>query len=835
MFLPVKLRLYILILIGYFLLQSSHPGGLRFKGGERPIEKRTSYSVFANRSVGFKHHFDVAFNLSLQPEKEIGYILRIKNEKSKKIYNLFYDGQGANLVFRFNEEGKHSLITAEADKQALYDMEWFRVKISFDLEKDSLFLYIDGVKHSTGNIGLPRRYYPDIVFGKDDYFIDVPSFSIKNLRVGNNKHYLFPLNEHEGGRVHDKLGRPLGEVMNPEWLINDAYHWRKQVTFSSESIAGSNYNPQTKNVYYFNSDSIRIYNIRNGETSAIQFNEACPVRLKLGTNFLDRTSGKLYTYEVHYDTPYEGPTIASLDLKTMEWQEESYDRLPIQLHHHGGFMEPEEKVYSLFGGFGNMQYSNNIYTYNLEEKKWSEAVPFNKSNLTPRYFSSVGHLKGTEFMYIFGGMGNESGEQIVGREYYYDLQRVNLQTGKVEKLWDLPWSKENVVPVRGMVILNDTSFYTLCYPEHMSESYLLLYKFSIKDGSYEVLGDTIPIRSDRITTHANLYYDEGMNCLLALVQEFDDDIKSTINVYTLDFPPVSMSQMENFSGTGGRYSIVRYSVVSLLILLSIAGGWIYYRRTNASKDAFENPKDINLLGVSGDHTSEPNSIYLFGGFRVSNRNNQDISHLFSTKLKQVLCLLLKASLEGGISSQRLSDEIWPETPSNKVKNTRGVTLNHLRKALDELDGIDLIYENGYYRLIQTEAFYCDYYRCFEIVQSGIYEENKTEFLKIIARGKFLQYSDQSVFDGFKESTEQKLEPYLLRLLENSYLNKEYKSTLILSNAIFNIDPLNDLAFEYQIGALQKLKKADEARQKYQSFVNEYKKIMGNEYPNLIKV
>ncbi len=26
--------------------------------------------------------------------------------------------------------------------------------------------------------------------------------------------------------------------------------------------------------------------------------------------------------------------------------------------------------------------------------------------------------------------------------------------------------EDNVVPVSGMVILNDSSFYTLCYPEH---------------------------------------------------------------------------------------------------------------------------------------------------------------------------------------------------------------------------------------------------------------------------------------------------------------------------------------------------------------------------------
>jgi hypothetical protein len=78
-------------------------------------------------------------------------------------------------------------------------------------------------------------------------------------------------------------------------------------------------------------------------------------------------------------------------------------------------------------------------------------------------------------------MGNESGEQTVGRKYYYDLYKIDLTTKQISKLWEIPWERDNVVPVRGMVILNDSSFYTLCYPEHFSESLLKLYRFSLKD------------------------------------------------------------------------------------------------------------------------------------------------------------------------------------------------------------------------------------------------------------------------------------------------------------------------------------------------------------------
>src|SRR5690606_33914918 len=110
-----------------------------------------------------------------------------------------------------------------------------------------------------------------------------------------------------------------------------------------------------------------------------------------------------------------------------------------------------------------------------------------------------------------------------------------------------PWNKDNVVPVRGMVIPDDSCFYTLCYPEHFSDSFLKLYRFSLKDGSYEILGDSIPVHSDRITTNANLYYDAGLNSLYAIVQEFENDIISDLKVYSLAFPPITAEKLVSYS------------------------------------------------------------------------------------------------------------------------------------------------------------------------------------------------------------------------------------------------------------------------------------------------
>lgn len=830
----IKSYCFAVLLFGFIPLKASPPGGLKFHGSEQSINQRTSYHVFGDNAAEFSDHFDIEFNLSLYPITEFGYILRIKNKESNRIYNLFYDGQGGNLIFKFNEEGKSNLIVANMDREELLNMHWFKMKISFDLKNDSVKLTIHDQTFGAENKNLPDTYYPIILFGKSDHIIDVPSFALKDLSIGNQEKYFFELNESKGNTVHDIHGEAIGEVSNPEWLVNDAYHWRYKTSFKSQSVAGANYNSEKKEIYYFNQDSMYIYNVRSGDTDIKVFQEKCPVKLILGTNFIDTKHNKLYSYETYYSHPnenYDGPTVASLDLDTYQWTPGNSEQLTSPLHHHGSYFNPSTGQYTIFGGFGRMHYSKDFFSYDLNTKKWDTLTGFTGDFLSPRYFSSVGYFSKTNSVYVFGGMGNESGEQTVGRKYYYDLHKIDLNTKHISKLWEIAWEHDNMVPVRGMVVLDDSCFYTLCYPEHFTESLLKLYRFSLKDGSYEILGDSIPIFSDKITTNANLYYDSILNNLYAVVQEFEDDISSDLKVYALSFPPLTAQELASYSKEKNDYT---WAVI-LSSLLTIGIGYLLYKKLQSRKYSnVEEPRTESVANTKTETTTRANAIYLFGEFTVRDRNNRDITYMFSAQLKQIFCLILQYSTtEGGIASPRLSNILWPDKPADKVKNSRGVTINHLRKVLGELDGIELIYDKGYFKIEQTEAFYCDYTRCIQIISYEV-EKYRDELVNILSRGKFLQLSDHPLYDSFKEEMEKKLEPVLLLELEKSFAAELNKTTIALADAIVNIDPLNDVALTFQIKAMQRLKMNDEARLRYQTFVIEYKKVMGTEYPHPYK-
>src|SRR5690606_39972395 len=98
----------------------------------------------------------------------------------------------------------------------------------------------------------------------------------------------------------------------------------------------------------------------------------------------------------------------------------------------------------------------------------------------------------------------------------------------------------------------------------------------LTEGDFTILGDSIPIFSDKIHTNANLYYDEDLHILYAVIHEFADDIASELHVYSLSFPPIAGDALIGYADTGrGEKTAV------FIILSGIAGliARIVWRRT----------------------------------------------------------------------------------------------------------------------------------------------------------------------------------------------------------------------------------------------------------------
>ncbi|ATP58925.1 DNA-binding transcriptional activator [Pedobacter ginsengisoli] len=724
--------------------------GLAFKGEGVGIDKRGSYDVFDKKSLVFAERFELNFQLSYPDYIPFGYIFSLVDQPTNQAYNLIYLTNDRKGYLKFNLEGKENLATFELDQEKLLNKDWFNVSIFFLLQEKRIVIKIDGKSHSITKTDLAGTFIPSLVFGLNKNSVDVPTYAIRNLTVkGGNKHYFFPLNESKGSFVHNEQGEIIGKVNNPVWIINNAYYWKKRFVFKSRKVSGSNFDKQRQSMLFFDSDSITYLNLRNYTTSSARFYNVSPVTSKLGTNFFDAASGHLYSYEVV--APFQGAgTIAMFDMNQNRWEAISQSTLGMQLHHHAGYFDKKRNRYLIFGGFGNQKYNGETFAFDLDKKIW-DTLSLKGDRILPRYFTSLACDTTKESLYVFGGAGNESGDQTLGRRYFYDLYRVDLRNQTIRKMWDLSWDKGNMVPTRNMVIANDTSLYALCYPEYIARSALKLYKFSIRNGTHQIFGDSIPIFSDKIATNACLYYNATLKEFYCTVQEFEDNGFSVTTLYSLSAPPIEYADLLMYKPQ--RSLSLQWIFISFVIFC--AAMCILFSRKYLKKHRVQKPS-VAILKAPEKQMDRANAIYLFGQFILYDRRGKDITYLLSNRLKQTFLLILQYSFGDGISSAELSEKIWPGKEDLNVKNLRGVTLNQLRKVLQELDGIELVFDKGNFRIKMQESCYCDLAELNQLMADQKGNKNTRQIHHILQRGDFLFGVEFPATDLFKESVRAKL-------------------------------------------------------------------------------
>lgn len=825
------------ILLLCFLCLRANAQGLEFNTYESETIQKTSYSVFDENPLTFKGHFSISYDLAIQDYGSFGYIFRLKDLKRENadIYSFVfsYDNDERSYL-KFNIEAKECLIVDTLCNKKLGPRRWIPIEISFFLKEDSVCLTIDKRQYQSGKLGLSGELTPTIMFGSSKFSEEIPSFAIRNLVISDmNQQINFPLNESSGILVHDKQGKIRGKAINPIWLINKSYYWNLLHSQASESTAGYNYDSNSGNFVYFNSDSLYTLDIRRNIWEGYK-HQSLPMKMYLGTNFFYPDSHSVYIYEV--DNHADVCTICALNVLTGEVEKVDDKFLPSQRHHHSSYLDTIRNKFYIFGGFGSRKYTNTLEVYDLDQKSWN-TIKLKGDFVAPRFFSSMGALNANELL-LFGGTGNSSGDQSIGKIYYYDLYKINLKDSTVQKVRDFSYDGAQIVPVRNLLLSDDgASFYTLCYPMQEASSHLQLYKFSLQNDSYEVLGNSIPMESKAILSNANLYYNKETKEFYCCTQEFNErgGESSVTRFYSLSAPAIAESALFLYAVEEGLS--LRAAIFVMVVVLILIVGITYYLKRKKEKQPIPKvtPVRETFTQVENKKSPQANALYLFGEFTIIDKKGRDITHLFSSKIKQLFLLTFLNGLgnKEGITSNYIYGLLWPEKELSSAKNLKGVTINRLRKILDDLEGIELVYTNSRYSIQLSETFYCDYQQYLEqmnkIRQSDASQEVSQSLIGILSRGKFLKSIDDSMFDSFKSEQEYELHEMLTIELNNLYMKAAYEQVAQLAEIWLRVDSLNDTALWYMLNACHKLKKEDQAMKKYYLYIAEYNKSMGNNY------
>ncbi|RIA09306.1 galactose oxidase-like protein [Flavobacteriaceae bacterium MAR_2010_72] len=811
--------------------------GIGFNSNNNLISERTSYNVFAHNTPKFGEGFSVSFDLSVSDPLSFGYIFSVKDKNKSTSYSLSYinasDGFGK---IKFNLDAVKNILSIPLDTVLIGSKKWVKVQLIFNSESQSITLTVNGKTFTENTYGFDASFIPEMYFGKHGSVIEVPDMAIKNLLIKNgNREYNFHLNESQGKNVHDTNGKLYGHIDNPNWLINESYHWKKRYSFSSNQVASISFDEAQQRFVIFNSDSLSFYHLRNETTQTQRFANPIPVPMRLGTSFIDTATNTLYVYEVN-DVPNNKATIASANLDSLIWVAKSTLQLPTQRHHHNFYLDSDKDEFLIFGGFGNQRLTNNFDVYNFNSNTWKSLV-FSGDTITPRYFSGLTQINKDELL-IFGGLGNKTGDQSIGKTYYYDCYKVNLNTKIIIKLWNVKRDTIKMVTSRSLVVTNDTSaFYTLGYPEYIANTHLQLYEYTIAKGTYRVLGDSIPMISERIRTNANLYFNKETNELFCTTQEFELDGSNRISIYSINAPPVSKETINDHLSKANTFNYFLWGIIlGVLLLFALVYAFIKYRKRK--KKALEiQIENTLILDEENTKTIKPmNSVSLFGNFSVADRKGKDITYLFSPKIRQLFLLLLFNSYREdypGVSSESIYSKLWPDSPVQKAKNLKNVTISQLRKILNAVNGLEVIYTHGRFFIEFNEGFHCDYFKVLDqlnlLKKDIVNNEALIELTQLTKSGGFLKSIDDECFDQIKKDYEFQTLKLIPNHIKRLYKNKNYAAVIPVTKILFNIYSLNEVAFYYKLHALLKMGLKDKAKSHFNYFIIDYKKMMGDDF------
>ncbi|SEL40356.1 hypothetical protein [Parapedobacter koreensis] len=800
--------------------------GLRIKGNSYPIHERTAIDLF-NYQPSLQHRtlskrLQIRFELRLDQTHSYGSILRIKLENPAKILNLFCRKlDGGWLEFKLTEEGRDQLSVIQLDPKSFGMDQWITTVLQFEISSGQISWHLLD-KKQTIPFAFSTITYENIYFGKNDISIDVADCSIRALEIAlDENQYVFPLRESSGNTIHDVTGKPVASVERPVWLINESYYWKKTHTIRLQATGGYQFDQERGRMVFFDRNQLQFLDLSTHALTQYTLDNPLPLDIRLGNSFID--GEWLYVYEVN-DLPIGSPTVVGINLETRETRIVSTAYIAMQLHHHTG-QQTAGIPYLLFGGFGNDRYSNTFLSLDLKDGSW-DTVGTNGDRIMARYFTSSFYDPDADQLFVFGGMGNEAGDNTLGRTYRYDLYRLDLKTFRLHKLWEDEWPGKALVPARNLVYDGSEAFFALLYPEYLSNSTLQLYRFSIADGAHQQLGDSIPIKSEKIKTNANLFFYKPLNTFYGITQEFAaNEVSSEIQLYELKAPALTHAELTQYDDYqpkgpwpwyGWAIAIVACTAVAIIIL----------RRRSLRQAAAMAPAPLHPE-VATYPLPVRNAIYLFGKFEVIDKKGTHIAHLFSGRLKQVLLLFLSRYPGKGIESGELSALLWPDKEVAATKNIRGVTLNQFRKLLAYLDGIALVYADNHYQLQITGCF-IDYLAFSEAYDRG--EAYTPLTATILERGKFLKNTEHELLDDLKEDTEYKVVEILHRQVAEVFDNSQYERCIHLARLCLETSPIDLDALAYEIKSMLRLKQKVEAIRRFEHFKQFYENLMREPLP-----
>ncbi len=805
------------------------------------LDNRTELNLTPEDLFTFENEFEISFyykTTRINPSSHVGlfgYIFRIVNEENHNVdlISSISDGEvKLNIITGKNQ----SIIQAKYPDTSINS--WIKIRVKFNLLEDRLIFYADDSFYVMDKVGFKKKDRFKLIFGVNDYLqfktSDVPTMQIKDVKLlerGKLK-YHWPLNEKESNIAVDLVDQRKAEVRNPVWL--SYYHQIWQPLFENERKGGMIISSDNINekVFLLGEEELLIYDIESGNSKTIVFEERPNFILNEYKGVYNNQENKIYCYLV------DGGPVYSLNVDSGIWNNKNTDlNLSSNFRHHNRYYNLSDNSIYLFGGYGQHMYNNEIKKLDIDSNSYTD-LPTDSLIYHPKYLAGLGALNDT--IYILGGYGSKSGNQLINPQSYYDLIGYSIKDSTLFKKFDIPKIIDDMCVANSMWIdESNRDFYALIFEKSKFNGDLKLIRGNLDSPNVDFVGNGIDFQFIDVKTNSGLFNMIPQEKLLAFTTYFTDSSTTKAQIYAINYPPSTYIEKESEPIESNEFWNL-YIVVGIVVLAGIPLVLYLKRRKNNTvlKDT-ENTEDhiTEVLNVKPKEDFETKTKYrfmVFGGFQVINSKSEDITVQFTPLLKELFLLIWLHTFKNnkGISTEKMTEILWYDKSEKSAQNNRAVNLAKLRHLLEQIGSIKLSKKTGYWKAIYNESLIkSDHVDFLNLTssKSNLTKEKINHLIEITDQGPFLRNVQYPWLDEFKAKVSELTIDTLIHFANQCDIKNEADFIIHLADSIFIFDVTNEDAMILKCKALHFEGKHSYAKATYEKFYKEYKEMYGEEY------
>jgi len=837
-------------------ISSAQSYGLGFHSHTEVQDKRTSLDLFPAAPWCPGGDFELSFDLSFLPgyEAYFGYIFRMIADDRKNI-DFIYD-ERSNLHNRFKMVLGEDLtrIAFDLDSNRMF-RKWNTFRIKFDLHADKIIFSINNSTYVQEKVGLTPGSCFKLYFGANQYkqfqVTDVPPMKIRNLQLTQNEttRFSFPLDERESTVAHEMIHHADGKVLNPVWIRDEHYTWKEEEDILLNGYASVAFDPKTERLFIADGDSLLTWTAPTGRLSGSAYATGPQPLLRGNQSLYSPSTNSLYNLYI------DQSLVTAFDFNRSVWDKDHHPGPVTDYWHFNKFYSPTDTSLYLLGGYGHFQYRNIILRYHLSTQKWDTLTPTG-DRLVPRYLFALGATAAGDSVYILGGYGSQTGQQILNPQNIYDMMVLDVRHRKLKKLFELQPKSSDFAFANSLVLdSRKRNYYGLVFPNSRYASHLQLIRGALDGPGYQDVGDTIPYSFHDVSSASDLYFAPLSNKFLAITQLIDTLKRTHLHIYSLSGPPVTAEAAYPTLSDGQSSSPVKYVWSTLLLAFVGAGTWFMVKRrakTPAfpsseilqSEDPSQMPTPSQVAPTQTPSFSAPaetstipdpiNTLFLFGEMQIFDKDGIDLTRQFTPLLRELLLLILLYSVRKGtgVSSDKLTEVLWSDKSTQAARNNRSVNIAKLKTLLDRLEGVHLSKETGYWKIdLDPITIRLDYQTYLNIVKdkNHLNKQRINELSEITQRGSFLSNIEYEWLDEFKSEVSNTIIDTYLHFAQSIPLKEDPDFLVRLANYVFYFDPVNEEAITIKCKALAFTGKHSLAKNAFDGFTRQYRTIYGEDY------